>query len=305
MKFGRVQSSIINRQSAMVLFLALAVFFCAHAGFAQAPPAKQQNPSPMTETVRAHGRVEKTEIKGQRWTLSVGTLLLPESARVRDTMPLYIHFHGAPWLAEWSVNQVDKHAAVVSVNLGTGSGVYSQAFKDPLKLSALLDEAAKAMSPDHPVRFHPVVLSGWSAGYGAIREIVRNHDNWPRIDAVVLEDGIHTSYVPDGQPGPLDTAGLQPFVDFAREAIAGRKTFLITHSEIFPGTFASTTECTEYVLGQVGLKARPVLKWGPLGMQQISDARSGKFRVMGFAGNTAPDHVDHIHATKTWLRMVR
>lgn len=300
------QSSIINRQLHLVLLLAVASLFVSKTAMAQStPPPAPQNPSPMTETVRAHGRVEKTEITGQRWTLSVGTLLLPQSARVRDTMPLYIHFHGAPWLAEWSVNQADKHAAVISVNLGAGSGVYSQAFKDPLKFGALLDEAAHAMSPNRAVRFHPVILSGWSAGYGAIREIVRNHDNWNRIDAVVLEDGIHTSYVPDGKPGPLDTAGLEPFVEFAREAVAGRKTFLITHSEIFPGTFASTTECSEYVLSQVALKPRPVMKWGPLGMQQISDARSGKLHVMGFAGNSAPDHVDHVHATKTWLKMVK
>lgn len=259
----------------------------------------------MTETVRRHERVPKSEVKGKRWTLSTGTLLLPDTARVRATMPLYIHFHGAPWLAEWSVYQVDRHAAVITVQLGAGSGVYSHAFKDPARFASLLDEAAHDLSPDHPVRFHPLVLSGWSAGYGAIREILRNHENWSRVDAVLLEDGIHTSYVPSGQPGPLDTAELQPFVDFAREAMAGRKTFLILHSEIFPGTFASTTQCSEYLLDQLGLKPRPVLKWGPVGMQQISDVRSGKLRVMGFAGNTAPDHVDFIHATKFWLKLLK
>lgn len=259
----------------------------------------------MTEIVRRHERVPKTEVKGKRWTLSTGTLLLPDSARVRAAIPLYIHFHGAPWLAEWSVNQHDRHAAVISVNLGAGSGVYSQAFHDPAKFASLLSEAAHDLSPDHPVRFHPVVLSGWSAGYGAIREILRNHENWAKVDAVLLEDGIHTSYIQSGQPGPLDSAGLQPFIDFAREAVAGRKRFVILHSEIFPGTFASTTQCSEYLLEQLELKARPVLKWGPVGMQQISDMHAGKLRVMGFAGNTAPDHVDFIHATKTWLRLLK
>ncbi len=31
-------------------------------------------------------------------------------------------------------------------------------------------------------------------------------------------------------------------------------------------------------------------------MQQLSDAQRGKLRIMGFAGNSAPDHVDHLHA---------
>lgn len=283
----------------------LAFVLSSSLALAQAPPPAKQNPSPMTETVRRHERVTQTEVKGRRWTLSVGTLLLPDTARLRDTLPLYIHFHGAPWLAEWSVHQHDRHAAILIAQLGSGSGVYGQPFKDPAKFTTLLEEVAKVLSPDRPVRFHPIVLSGWSAGYGAIREIVRNRDNWPHIDAVLLEDGIHTSYVPDGQPGPLDATGLQPFIDFAREAAAGRKAFLITHSEIFPGTFASTTECSEYLLKELGITARPVVKWGPLGMQQISDARSGRLRVMGFAGNTAPDHVDHIHATQTWLKLVK
>ena len=35
---------------------------------------------------------------------------------------------------------------------------------------------------------------------------------------------------------------------------------------------------------------------GPQKMQQLSEAKSGQFRVLGFAGNTAPDHIDHLHA---------
>ena len=81
-----------------------------------------------------------------------------------------------------------------------------------------------------------------------------------------------------------------------RDAAAGRKRFTITHSEIFPGTYASTTECTDWLLGQLGLRRRAVLAWGPMGLQQLSDARAGRFHLMGFAGNTAPDHVDQLHA---------
>ena len=30
--------------------------------------------------------------------------------------------------------------------------------------------------------------------------------------------------------------------------------------------------------------------------QMLSDAREGAFRLAGFAGNSAPDHVDQLHA---------
>ena len=46
-------------------------------------------------------------------------------------------------------------------------------------------------------------------------------------------------------------------------------------------------------------------KWGPLGMQQLSHVRKGKFEVLGFAGNSTPDHMDHYHALETWLRRIK
>ena len=274
--------------------------------FAQTTPAPaSQNPSPMVENSRAHKRVAQTEIKGQRWKLSTGTLLLPASAHIRPTIPLYIHFHGAPWLAEWSVQQRNKKAAILTVQLGAGSGVYSRAFSDPAKFSSLLDEAAKQLSPQNPPRFHPIVLTSFSAGYGAVREILKNSANWDRIDAIVLMDSMHTGYTTGSQPGPLETEPLQVWIDFAKAAVAGKKSFVVTHSEIFPGTFASTTETSDYVLSQLGLKRTPVVRWGPVGMQQTSEVRAGRFRLMGFAGNSAPDHIDHFHGLEHWLKYVK
>ena len=68
----------------------------------------------------------------------------------------------------------------------------------------------------------------------------------------------------------------------------------------------STTESAAYLLSMLGIQAKPVLRWGPLGMQQISEARRRQFCVMGFAGNSAPDHVDHLQALPFFLkRMMR
>jgi hypothetical protein len=289
------------RLGAILLSVAVAGPLCAQT----APPPAPQNPSPMVEYTRVHARVSKTELPGQRYRLSLGTLFIPQGTKLRGRVPLVVHFHGAGWLAEYSAEKARQRTAVLSVQLGAGSGVYAQAFRDPARFRDLLNEAAKAASPAQPVQFGPVVLSGFSAGYGAIREIIRNRDNWLLVDGIVLEDGIHTGYVPDGKPGPLDPAPLEPFLVFAREAVAGRKAMIITHSEIFPGTFASTTECTDHLLGALGLKRRPVLKWGPGGMQQTSDVRSGRFHLLGFAGNSAPDHVDHFHGMARWLKLLK
>jgi hypothetical protein len=245
-----------------------------------------QNPSPMTDSTRAHRRLSKTEPPGRRAKLSLGTLLTPAAGKV----PLLVHIHGAEWVAEVSARQWNQKAAVLTIQIGAGSSVYSRAFAASNRFRALLDEAGGP--------FGPVVVTSFSAGYGAVREILKDRANWDRIDALVLADSLHSDL-------QIDPEQMRPFVDFAREAVAGRKRMLVTHSEVFPGTFASTTQTADYLLEQLGLKRRAVLKWGPLGMQQVSQARAGRFQMLGFAGNTAPDHVDHLHALAWWLKRLR
>src|SRR5262249_6069877 len=162
---------------------------------------------------------------------------------------------------------------------------------DPQRFGKLLAEAEQKAG----VRFGPVTLGGWSAGCGAIREIMKSPEAYARVGRVLAIDGIHTGYA-GGKPGPLEsqleTQNLEIWVRMARDAAAGGKRVIVTHSEIFPGTFASTTETADYLLAQIGLKRRPVVRWGPMRTQVLSEVRAGRLLVIGFAGNSAPDHVD-------------
>jgi len=49
---------------------------------------------------------------------------------------------------------------------------------------------------------------------------------------------------------------------------------------------------------------RAVLKWGPAGMQQLSETRQNGLRILACAGNTAPDHIDHLHGLPAFLKML-
>ena len=80
---------------------------------------------------------------------------------------------------------------------------------------------------------------------------------------------------------------------------------IITHSEIFPGTFASTTETADWLIAQLGLKRHAILRWGPMDTQQLSEVRKGKLMVAGYAGNSAPDHVDQLHSLPEYLKWLR
>src|SRR5205814_8980553 len=94
-------------------------------------------------------------------------------------------------------------------------------------------------------------------------------------------------------------------IGFARETVAGRKTIAVTHAENFPGTYASNTECPDYLLAQLDLKLQPQLRQGPLGMQQLSAVDVAGFHLRGYAGNSAPDHVDFLHAMPAWFGLLR
>lgn len=272
--------------------------FLMHCLYAQ----PSQNPSPMVEHTRTHPRLKESRPPGPRKKLQIGTLFVPEKLQGKGTMPLLLHFHGGTWLPEVAAAEIST--AVITIQIGSGSGVYAKAFADPQQFSRLLSEAEEKSQS----KFTTITLSAWSAGYGAVREILKAEENYQRVDRVLLIDGLHTGYL-NGKPGPqeseLEIAPLEIFLKFACDAVAGRKQMMITHSEIFPGTFASTTETADYVLRELKLVRRPVLRWGPMGTQQLSEVRAGKFLLLGYAGNSAPDHVDQLHALPKLLRMLK
>jgi len=229
--------------------------------------------------------------------LSMGHLYLPPKHGTHP--PLLIFFHGPAWLVETAAQQ--NKMASLSLSLGSGSSVYEKPFLDPTRFLSLIDEAQKKSS----LTFGPITVAGWSAGGGAIRQILLDPASFDRIQRVIDIDGIHASYT-DAKPGPLgsvlEPTKLESILHFAREAVAGRKTLLITHTEIFPGTYASTTETAHYIAQQLSLTESPILCWGSGGTQGISLTHRGQFTMIGYAGNSAPDHIDQIHALSSFLK---
>ncbi|HYW71277.1 MAG TPA: hypothetical protein VE961_09595, partial [Pyrinomonadaceae bacterium] len=222
-------------------------------------------------------------------------------------VPLLIHFHGAPWLIERHVALFLPRAALITVQLGAGSSAYRRPFLESEMFRNLLQEASKQLHLKHG--WSSITLSGFSAGYGAVREILRTPEYFALVNNVLLLDGMHASYVPEGKPlaegGEIDSKDIDSFLNFAREAMSGGKNFVVTHSEIFPGTYASTTECADFLLSQLGIQNRPQLRQGPIGMQQLSSVDVRGLHLRGYAGNAAPDHVDFLQAMPAWFPLLR
>jgi hypothetical protein len=302
----RSKSRIICRCSSLCLALALAPpALLAQAAAtekntaSQAPPAAAQNPSPMVEHTRTHPRLTKVSPPGDRYSLPLGTLFVPHGLNRNGPATLLFFFHGGDWLPEFAASR-QRQMAVVRVQAGAGSGSYVQLFKDPTRFLSLIS-AAESASHMH---FSQIALGGWSAGCGAIRQILLDPASYDRVHRVLCIDGVHTGYT-SGTPGPgesdLDASNLQSWLRFGRDALAGKKRLVITHSEIFPGTFASTTETADWLLRAWQLEPHAVVRFGPMGTQMLSRVRSGGLTVIGFAGNSAPDHVDELYSLPEYL----
>lgn len=282
------------------------LYSAALSASAQSP----QNPSPMTDTTRPHPRISQTQVEGKRTelaTLKGAVLFTSPKVKTTRAVPLIIHFHGVSWLMEYHIAKHFPKAALITVNLGSGSRVYGTPFSQPEMFQNLIDEAGKVL--DLKKGWSSITLVGFSAGYGAVRAILRHEAYFKIVNNVLLLDGIHASYVPEGQRladgGAIKADDLDSYIKFAAEAAAGNKKFMISHSEIFPATYASTTECVDHLLTTLSFKRQAVLKKGPVGMQQISQVDAKGFHILGYAGNTGADHGDQLYAMPEWLKLFK
>jgi hypothetical protein len=276
--------------------------------------AAQQNPSPMVERTRAHERVADLELPGTRTSLE-GVLprpvhvFVPAGVASSGGATLLVHFHGAAFIAEHAAVNTGRDYIVAVVNAGSGSSAYERLFADPAVFDSLITAVSRTVHGDSAAHaFSRVLVSAFSAGHGAVRALLRVPRHFARIDGALLLDGIHAAYVPEAtvlhDGGRLDSTAIEPYARLARAAMDGDKRVLITHSEVFPGTFASTTETADHLLDAVQLERTAVLQWGPVGMQQLAEVRAGRLLVMGFAGNSAPDHMDHLHGMRHFLELL-
>jgi hypothetical protein len=209
---------------------------------------------------------------------------------------LIIHFHGLPSLEKHAADETEINAIVVAVNHGAWAGQYEEPYRDPQALDRILDYVAtetdkSGRAPN--ATLGRLALSGWSAGVGSIAAILGVKDNAQRIDALLLADGLFTSYSDVKKkvinPGPLDR-----FVKYAEAAARGDKLLVITHSQVPTWGYPSTTETTGFLLNTLSFERKDVDVQSPPTMHQISECHTGNFHLLGFTGTGIQAHMDHV-----------
>lgn len=242
--------------------------------------------------------LEKAGVQGQEVQLNNGVLFIPDFFKGHFlNVDIAMHFHGAAWLVERNFYQTRKNAVLVSIHFPGFSSAYRKPFSDAQLFQQILDETLIALKergivePD--ARVGRICLTAFSAGYGAIREILRVPAYYEHITDLVLADSVHCGYVNEKE---LNSAQLAPFLRFAQDAAAGDKTMWMTHSSIQPPGYASTTETSDYLIAGVGGERHAASGIHGRGMRLISAFDKGNFHVRGYTGTTAIDHMDHFYS---------
>lgn len=238
-----------------------------------------------------------------------GVYLPPKDAYVADDGGVDLAFHfNAALVAESDWRRSATNAVVVSVSYGIGSGTYSEPFSSPGLFGHMVRSVIGELQKEQPkgsgkkLYARRITLAAWSAGFGAVGKILAIPDYYEKVDSVVLLDGIHAPYI---GPGPhqaaegaerVDLKMIDNLVKFARDAAAGKKTMVITHTSIVPPDYASASETTTALLGAVGLARTAVTREADeRGMTLTSLVDQKGLHVRGFGGNSKGAHMKHLH----------
>lgn len=289
---------MIPRRSAVTA--AIALLLLAGAGSAQC--AGKIEPPPVV--LRDVSKTPRTA-KGTTVSLETSvTLFLPEGWRDEITtdgrLRVTVHFHGAQWFV------IEEHARrgarnpLIAAYYGEGSTVYRKPFEQPGYFDAMLTSATaelrKRGAPAN-TRLDPIELQSFSAGYGAVREILKSPEYVSRIDRVLLADSLYGNRTTDtlGRP-QADPEQLKPFTDYARMAAKGDKVFLFAHTSIVT-PYASTVETADGLIKALGAK-RELVTTGSLAAAAegssfplTSRCDVNGFHIWGYEGPTGQAHM--------------
>jgi len=226
----------------------------------------------------------------QTTTYNGATVFVPE--RCQGSYDVLMHFHGAQPYVKDEVQAANIDAVVAVFNAGNGAEKYAQAFQATGTLSSLLHQIELAAAPLCGADAKPnrVALVGFSAGFAAVEKMLARGEDRARVDAALLVDGLHAGFT-DVRRRQMAPGALQAFRDFGELAKQGKKLLAITHSSIMTDGYASTTECSRFLLDALGVHCDDDLVSG----------KSGAFSIEGFTGDDKAAHIAQFRQMDTTL----
>jgi hypothetical protein len=291
---------------AAIAALAGVVMLCVSGGAAAITSSTAATVEPPAVTLRDIARAPRIA-HGETVHLDTSrTLFLPEGWLDTLTTPgagirLTLHFHGAQWYA------IEEHARrgarnpILAHYLGEGSRFYQAPYLDPARLrdelaSVTVELCRRGAPADAAIA--ELEIQSFSAGYGAVREILKSPDYVAMIRAVVLADSLYASLTTDSEGRRFPQADqMAPFIAFARLAARGERLMVVAHSSIPTTSYCSTVETADAIVAALGLDREEVstgsLPAADAGLEfrLLSRADAGRLHIWGYAGATPQAHM--------------
>jgi len=208
-------------------------------------------PVPMTEVVIGPAApITAGTVSDITVGTSTATLFIPDGWKPRRQNRVCLHFHSAPWYVVSQYQTTGLHDPVITFNLGQGSSVYAAPFANRDSFLPW----HKAIETSIHGRLGNLVVTSFSAGYGAVRNLIKQPDFLNRLETVVLSDSMYGSLVEPIVKRvvlPEHAACWRPLAD---RALAGKTTVVMTCSSIAPSTYAGTHEVTRALVESYGFR---------------------------------------------------
>jgi len=229
-----------------------------------------------------------------------------------DNVDTLIHLHGDLSLMTTQFMKTGKQAILFSLTTGSLSGAYDTYFSPSTSFQQILDlgkDRLRAIGYTTNPQYRFICLSGWSAAFGGIKQILLRESDYQQIDALCMLDTPYASYAP-AKPS-VSSTNMAPFLRYCREAVVNQRWWVMTHTQIMPGTYASTSETAQYLINNLGLTRTPFSGTVPFTYSGTSaeliyrdKTISGQFQVNGFEGNQANDHSKHLRSSYIWWNKI-
>jgi len=230
--------------------------------------------------------------------VSLGRMLVPQKGGHTSDMgfDVLIHFNGAEAVRKLLV-QVAGGIAIVLIDRGS-PGEYSRLFDSRAvypELQRSIEAGLKRHCGDTRAHVRHLALSSWSAGTVAVTKLLAQKQ--PGIDAAVVLDGLHSGWALGAPHVPalssLNPEFIRSAIEFGQSALRGESIFVLTHSEVEPGTYPSTSLTAELLVRELGQKATRVSP-GARRFGQVSAVDVRGLHVWGFRGGDELAHCAQI-----------
>lgn len=250
---------------------------------------------------------EPAAVRYEQQRIGKAVVSLPAGWTTRGVdVPVWIHLHGAPAVLEANFAEIGAPGVLVNLTLPGLSKVYADHFADGGVFPELLRELEvllRRTSPEQPWQIGRITVSSFSAGFGGVRQLLRQPAAFARIDALVMADSIYCGYAGDPARKQVDPELMSGFLRFARLAVEGKRRLVISHSRQIPEGYASTTETADYLIAELhAARAQAEPGEWPAGLRLLSRGAQGRFEVLGFDGEGPEDHLRHLRGIGALLR---